>query len=187
MSAETLEIGYVAGAHGVRGAVWLTLHDTSSQTLQPGLELAFHRDGSVVTADRVESLSDVPGQPGRFRVGLNGVRDRDAAEALKGCTIHIARDALPPLAPDEFYLADLVGLSVERERGGQSQVLGRVIRLATNGAQDLLEIEWTNARGRVDTWFLPVLPGFVLDVNDDHIIVDAPLGMLPDEFESSSS
>jgi 16S rRNA processing protein RimM len=54
------------------------------------------------------------------RIALHGVGSREAAEALVGATIAVPRDALPPAADDEVYLADLVGLRVvvgEHEQG----------------------------------------------------------------------
>jgi len=47
---------------------------------------------------------------------LMGVSGRDAAEALKGATVQISRSLFPPLADDEFYWVDLIGLSVWRAK-----------------------------------------------------------------------
>ena len=43
----------------------------------------------------------------RFR----GVGDRDAAERLTNLKLFVPRERLPPPAADEFYHADLIGLS----------------------------------------------------------------------------
>ena len=45
------------------------------------------------------------------------VRDRDAADALRGTLLFVPRPALPEPGPDEFYHSDLRGLSVERPDG----------------------------------------------------------------------
>jgi ribosomal 30S subunit maturation factor RimM len=60
-----------------------------------------------------------------------------------------------------------------------------VTGVMNNGAQDLFEIEWTDPGGGVHAWLLPVLPGFVLDVDAQRVLADPPLGMLPDALERS--
>ncbi|MEW2868408.1 hypothetical protein AB1A94_26825, partial [Pseudomonas aeruginosa] len=36
-----------------------------------------------------------------------GVEDRDTVEAMRGTEIYVARSALPPPKPDEYYWVDL--------------------------------------------------------------------------------
>lgn len=68
---------------------------------------------------------------------LDGLHDRTAAEALKGCLVGAPRDALPALATDEYYWADLVGLTVQN---GEGLVLGTVAGLIETGANDVLRV-----------------------------------------------
>ena len=49
--------------------------------------------------------------PGAFAARLTGVATREEAEALKGTRLYAPRDRLPPLADDEYYHADLIGLA----------------------------------------------------------------------------
>ena len=42
---------------------------------------------------------------------IDGVADRDAAEALEGLRLYVPRAALPPTGPEEYYRADLIGLT----------------------------------------------------------------------------
>lgn len=178
-----LGIGHVAGAHGVAGAVNIQLHDARSQALRSGVTLVLVRDGTQ-TQRVVERVDPVPGKSGRMRVRLSGVEDRDAAEALRGCAIEIEREALEPLGDDEFYLADAIGLDVQRlDAQGHPTSLGTIIGVMSNGPQDLFEIEWLGPHGRPQTWLLPVLPQFVRDVDDARVLVEVPPGLLPDELE----
>lgn len=181
-----LVVGYVAGVHGIRGAVRVHLHDPDSDALGPGRTLALRRDGQSVGTVVVVAAGPVPGKPSRRRVTLEGVTDRSGAEALRGCELLVERDELPPLADDEFYLADAVGLPVERERDGQVQALGRVVGLTSNGVQDLFEVQWREPGGRARTWLLPVLPQTIVEVTADHVRVDLPLGMLPEALEGDA-
>lgn len=176
-----LVVGYVAGSHGVRGAVRVHLHDPGSGALEPGRRVMLCRDGKEVGSHEVVRVDPVPGKPGRLRVVLAGVPGRDQADALRGCELRVAREDLPALADDEFYLADAIGLPVVRERDGLA--LGTIVALTSNGAQDLFEVEHRAPDGKRHTWLLPVLPDCIVDLDDDRVLVDLPLGLLPDELE----
>lgn len=184
-SAALLAVGYVAGAHGVHGAVRMHLHDPASGALVPGREITLHRDDRPLGTHAVVRADPVPGKPGRLRVTLDGLAGRDAAEALRGCEVLVARNHLPALADDEFYLADAIGLPVVRRDDGQA--LGTIVGLTSNGAQDLFEVEHRGADGRAHAWLLPVLPGYVVDLRSDAVVVDLPLGLLPDALEREPS
>jgi len=70
-------------------------------------------------------------------VSVEGVTHREAAQQLTGVELYLPRESLPAPEEDEFYLADLIGLSVENETG---LALGRVIALRNFGAGDILEV-----------------------------------------------
>lgn len=71
--------------------------------------------------------------------GLDGVGDRNAAEALKGLRLYVARAALPEADDDEFYHADLLGLKVVMAEGGAE--VGTVKAIIPAGATEVLEID----------------------------------------------
>lgn len=180
-----LTVGYVAGAHGVTGTVRIQLFDRDSHALEAGAELVLVDRKTKAEVDRkvLRSVAMVPGKPAA-RVSLEGVSGREAAEALRGLTVEVERAGLPELDDDEFYLADAIGLSVERTlEDGTVQALGKIVAVTTNGAQDLFEIEFFGDGGRAQRWLIPVLPGFVKDVDDTRVLVDPPQGMLPEALE----
>ena len=71
-------------------------------------------------------------------VRFEGVKDRNAAETLKGQRLYVPRDALPAPDKGEYYQADLVGLRVEDVKGAQ---LGTVAGVHNFGAGDVIEIK----------------------------------------------
>jgi 16S rRNA processing protein RimM len=71
--------------------------------------------------------------------GLDGVGDRNAAEALKGLRLYVARSELPEADEDEFYHADLLGLKVVMVEGGAE--VGTVRAIIPAGATEVLEID----------------------------------------------
>ncbi|MBQ8293805.1 MAG: 16S rRNA processing protein RimM [Alphaproteobacteria bacterium] len=68
---------------------------------------------------------------------IRGVDDRNAAEMLRGVELYIARDALPQLADDEFYQADLIGFDVVRD----GIKIGVVSCFQNFGAGDIIELD----------------------------------------------
>lgn len=184
MSAEELELGFVVGAHGVGGALRVRLHDPDSDALLHVESIRLRREaerGSPL--DERFTVSRAAPQPGKpvVRLWLERVSSREAADEFRGCSVWVPKADLPPLDEDEYYLADLVGAVV---RQGEV-VLGRVVGVTSNGAQDLLEIGF-NDRGRARRWLLPAIPEFVVAINDDRepsVEVDVPEGMLPAALE----
>ncbi|NTV10300.1 MAG: ribosome maturation factor RimM [Zoogloea sp.] len=88
---------------------------------------------------------------------LEGVADRNGAEALDGWYIAAPREALPAAGKDEYYWADLVGMAVENLAGVQ---LGTVSGLLETGAHDVLQIE----NGETER-LVPFVAKYVQDVD----------------------
>ncbi len=103
-------VGVIAGANGLDGALRVK---------------AFTEDPNHI--GRVGPLGDDDGHPlalsvravrkGMVIAKIDGVTDHAQAERLKGRRLYVARAALPEPPADEFYHADLIGLSVERTNG----------------------------------------------------------------------
>ena len=68
---------------------------------------------------------------------LKGVDDRTAAEGLRGTALYVERERMPAPAPEDFYLADLIGLKAVAPDG---TAIGEVIDVPNYGGGDLLEI-----------------------------------------------
>lgn len=180
---DALAVAEVVAPHGIQGWLRVRLHDPSSTALRRGLVVTLRRPGADDLTRELLAVQPVPGKPA-LRVQIAGVTDRDAAEALRGRELWLARADLPPLRKDEFYLADVIGVPVERVRpDGSVQPLGTVVGLTSNGAQDLLEVEWQPSGRRADTWLMPVVAHFIVELGE-RLRVDLPDGMLPDELEA---
>lgn len=169
-----LQLGYVAGAHGVRGGLKVKLFNPDSTAIEVGVQLALRLPDAPARTFVVSQVAVAPGV-GLLRLWLEGVDDREAADALRAHELWIARAELPALADDEYYLADLVGLEVVRERDGVSESLGRITGVTSNTAQDLLCVR---LRGR--EWLLPALPPFIVAIEAQRVLVDVHDDMLPD-------
>ncbi|MBW2291545.1 MAG: 16S rRNA processing protein RimM [Deltaproteobacteria bacterium] len=77
------------------------------------------------------------GRANEARLGLAGVIDRDASQALRGLLVLAEESALEPLDDDEFYWHQLVGCEVETETGER---VGTVREIWETGAHDVLVV-----------------------------------------------
>ena len=135
-------VAQVGAAHGVRGEVKVTTFTADPMALA-AYKTLMRQDGSPAL-----TIASARPAKGGLVARLKGVDDRNGAEALRGLKLYISRDSLPEPDEDEFYLADLIGLSVETAEG---EVLGKVKTVQDFGAGDLLEIQPRAGA----TWWLP--------------------------------
>ncbi len=165
MAEERVCLGVMVGAHGVRGLV-----KVKSYTEEPADVAAF---GPVSDkSGRRHWTLQVTGQAkgGVVLVRIEGVKDRDTAQALHGTELYVDRSALPALEEEEtFYLADLVGLRVE---DGAGRDLGRVRSVENYGAGDLLEIDGPDGKSLMLAFTKAVVP--VVDIAGGRLVVELP-------------
>ncbi len=163
-------VGAIAGAYGVRGEVRL-----KSFCATPA-DIARYAPLTDETGKREFRLSLSRPIKGGFSARIEGIRSKEAADALRGTALFAPRSALPALPDNEFYHADLIGLQV-LDTGGQQ--LGRIVALHDHGAGDLLEI-LPPAGG--DTILLPFTHEAVptVDLAAGRVIADPPEGIVKD-------
>ncbi|MBN2083829.1 MAG: 16S rRNA processing protein RimM [Anaerolineales bacterium] len=87
---------------------------------------------------------------------LQAVRDRDAAEKLRGMVLSIRVDDLPPLPAGVYYLHQIEGLEVVTEQGER---LGRVKEILKTGANDVYVVQ-----GGEREILLPAIPQVIREV-----------------------
>lgn len=169
MSADRVCVGAVAGAFGVGGEVRL-----KSFCAEPEAIATY---GPLWTEDGARSFTVTLGKPVKsgFAARLSGVRTKEEADALKGTRLYADRAALPALPDDEFYHADLIGLTV-MDTGGKK--LGTVRAVHNHGAGDLLEVF---GPGLKTTVLLPFTKEAVptVDLSAGLIVADPPEGLFP--------
>ena len=155
-------LGVVIGAQGLKGEVKVKTFTQSPEAL--GAYGPLHdKDGRAFTATSVRAAKDVA------VAAFKEVRDRNAAEALKGVELFVARDALPATDNEEFYHADLVGLAAEDTEG---RAMGVVRAIHNFGAGDVIEI----VRPDGDEIFLPFTREVarLIDTDAGRIVIAAP-------------
>lgn len=157
-------LGVIVGAHGVRGTL----------RVKPFTEVAedIGAYGPLTDAEgrRRFDLTVHGLHKGTVLAGIAGIDDRDAALALKGLRLHVARAALPDVtAADTFYHADLIGLPVVDRTGA---VLGHVVAVQDFGAGDLLELHTPAGAARMLPFTRAAVPE--VDLGAGRIVADPP-------------
>ena len=124
---QSLSAGRVGRAHGLDGSFYVT--QPIARLLQVGAMLTL-ADGSTVAIVRRSGTEQRP------IVRLEGVGDRAAAEALRGQSLGVEREAAPKLARGEWWAHELEGCEV-RDGG---QLVGTVTRLIGLPSCEALEV-----------------------------------------------
>ena len=136
--SEWIEIGKIVAAQGLDGEVRVYPDsDFPERFIEPGKRWILRPNKSE--PEPIEFLGGryIPGK-GLYAVEVEGVEDRDGAEALRGCKLFVEKTDRPYLEPDEFYVQDLIGMEVINQLTGE--ILGKVSDIIPAG-NDLLEIE----------------------------------------------
>ncbi|WP_232630831.1 ribosome maturation factor RimM [Methylobacterium sp. Leaf118] len=165
---DLVVLGEFGRPHGLHGEIRL-----KSYTGQPTAIAEYGplrlSDGRMV---ELEEARPAPGSaPDVLIVRVKGVADRTGVEALNRLTLAVSRARLGEAADeDEFFLTDLIGLSVEDAAG---TLIGTIVAVPNYGGGDLLEVR--PAAGG-PTALLPFTKAFVpnLDIAGGKVVADPP-------------
>ena len=172
--ADAIGLGVLGRPHGVKGEIVFHPHNPEGARLE---ELRFPfvaqlgndpRTGRPARAHpaTIEVISARPfGDASLAR--FSGISDRDAVAAFTNLELLVPRAVLPPLAPGEYYVVDLVGCAVSDESG---QTRGVVQSVYWNGQHDILEIQ--EAAGA--ELLIPAVPAFLkrVDLVARQLVID---------------
>ncbi len=157
MTRDKITIGEVARPHGVGGALKVNpLTDDVRRFEKLKSVFAGGREYAVLHA----SVS----QSGVF-LTLEGVTDRDAAEAFRGKSLQVAREDAC-VAKDRILIVDVLGCSVFFEDG---EKVGEIVDVLSHGAADV----WVTKSGKKQILFPALARIFVSeDYENKKIVVD---------------
>ncbi|MBQ6590733.1 MAG: 16S rRNA processing protein RimM [Lachnospiraceae bacterium] len=154
---ERFQVGVITSSHGLRGEVKVfpTTDDPSH----------------FLDLDQV--ILDGPGGERRLTIrsvkffkkfvilGFEGLDRIEDVERLRGCALLIDREDAIPLEDGQYYVADLIGLSV-RTRDGRE--IGRLREVIETGSNDVYSV----AREGQKDLLLPAIRDCILDVQPEE-------------------
>jgi len=168
-----LVVGRVVRAHGVTGELVVDV-----RTDDP--EGRFHAGASLRGrparggAERRYVIDSVRPHGGRLLVRLDGIADRNSADAVRGIVFLVDSSELPPIEdPDEFYDHQLEGLTVRTVDGDEIGVVAEVLHTA---AGELLSVKTPTGAEVLVPFVSAMVPR--VSLADGLVEIDPPEGLL---------
>lgn len=166
---ETVLVGVIHRAHGVRGEVAVEPLSDVPGRLAPGSVLtAVDRRGN----SRPLEVASARPHKGLVLLTFEGVAGRDQAEALRGATLEVGRGEVPPPPAGAFYQFQLVGCRCRDLAAGE---LGEVADLVDDGGGQILVVQ-----GPAGELLVPFVERFIrsIDLEARAIELDLPPGLI---------
>ena len=161
---DLIELGAVQDAQGLQGQIKVRPHSSDPVALLSSKELWLsliprRREGVAASLEQASlklyKVKQAKMHSGTVVIALDGITDRDQAEALKGARILVGRDVFPNIESDSYYWVDLIGCKAINLQG---ESLGEVIEVNDNGAHGIIAI------GDLETKTVKQLVPFVKEV-----------------------
>ena len=130
--ADLIELGAVRGAYGLKGWVRITPLAADGDVLE-----AVRQWWLLGKTSQPLTLQQVKRHAESILAKWEGCESKEAADALKGAMIAVARSEFPVLREDEHYLSDMVGYRVLNRQGVE---LGKVTGIRSGTAAQWLEV-----------------------------------------------
>ena len=181
LPVDAIELGRFQEAWGLKGWLHILPHSADTEALfastewflQPP-EARFARGFSAFSGCVTAKIAEIKIHADGVVARIEGVDDRNAAEALKGVRIYVPRSAFPATPEGEYYWVDLIGLDVVNREGVH---MGIVRDLLTTGPNSVLVLEYTetvDGAERIAERMIPFVSAYVdnVDQSTRRITVD---------------
>lgn len=167
-----LVVGEILRPHGLRGELRMRVL-TENRDHLPHLDSIYLADSPDDAALRKFALNRVRFNKAYALLSLEGCRDRNDAELLRGKTVLIGSDQAAPLEDGEYYLYQLIGLNVIADQTD----IGRVKEVLQTGANDVYIVD-SEAFGDL---LIPAHEETILSIDFDAETINMALpdGLLP--------
>lgn len=164
-----LRVGVISSTHGIRGEVKVfpTTDDPARFKVLKDVILKAKRETLDLEIENVKFFKQF------VILKFKGIDNINDIEQYKGAELWVTRENAVPLAENEYYIADLIGLTVMTDEGKKLGVLKDVLQ---TGANDCYEVTMSNGKDVL----LPVIDECVLDVDLEkgEVLVHVMPGLL---------
>ena len=152
----------ITSAHGVHGRIKI-----KPFTEDPEGVTAY---GPLMDATGNRYKLKITSVAGNMLIGaIDGIKDRNEAEKLRGLQLGVDRSALPKPEEGEYYLDDLMGLRVLHEDGA---AYGTLRAIQNYGAGDIAEITLENGKTELLPFNEATFP--IINVAEGCMVVKLP-------------
>ena len=173
LPADAIEVGRIADAWGLKGWFKVLPYSADPQALfssQSWFLLPAEKGPRTFSGVGKLSITESRRHADTVVASAHDLADRDAAQALRGARVFVARANFPAAKGDEFYWVDLIGLEVVNRDG---LGLGVVKELISTGLQTLLVLAEVQEEKTVER-MIPFVSIYVdqVDLPGRRILVD---------------
>lgn len=160
---DLLQVGVISSTHGIRGEVKVfpttndvtrfkklkeVILDTGKEQMTLEIQsVKFFKQFAILKFKDIDNINDI--------------------EKYKGRSLLVTREHAVPLEVDEYYVADMIGLSVVTEDGKDFGILNDVLE---TGANDVYVIKANEAFGGKDV-LIPAIKECILEVNVENQVM----------------
>lgn len=168
-----LLLGEVLRPHGVRGELRVRLLTDYPERIGQMAQV-FLGTGPDDDAPQTYDVQHMRMNTPYGLLKLKGIDDRDDADTLRSLFVMVDLEHAVPLEEGEFYLYQLIGITVKQQDG---VTLGQIIDVLETGANDVYVVD-SPQYGEV---LIPVTDETIIktDVESGEMIVRLPDGLLP--------
>ncbi len=164
LPADAIEVGRILDAWGIKGWFKVLPYSADPDALFSSKRwyLLPAEKGAKTFAGPVKlAIREAKEHSDSVVACAQDVPDRNAAEALRGARIFVARSSFPTPEKDEYYWVDLIGLDVVNREG---LALGTVRELLSTGPQTVLVIGY-ELDGKPHERMIPFVSAYVDEVD----------------------
>ena len=151
---ELHHVGRIQKAHGLKGEVQIHLLTAHPDHLSIVESVFVKVDESPATLYTVERSF---WNGNKFIFKLNGIDDRNTAEAFRGADVLVTGDSAYLPDADEYFISELIGMDVVDTEGGQ---LGRITDVLSYPAHDIYVV-----KNKEKEIMVPAVHEYIKEVN----------------------
>ena len=172
---DWLVIGVITSSHGLDGKLNIkSLSDFKERFTQPGFRWVQKKIEKPIPFNLISGYQ----KPGKesFVITLEGIKDRNEADNLKGYKLLVRSDDIPKLKDNEFHLNQLIDLEVKLLVKNKIEVIGKVVDLITDN-NDLIVVKLNKNNKKV---LIPFVKEIVttIDNKNKYLLITPPKGLL---------
>lgn len=164
---QYFRVGVITSAHGIRGGVKVFPVTDDPGRFKDIKEVLYSKPNSDVIVGSYK-LRRVAFQNNMVLLEFDGVNDRNQAELLKNQQLWVSRENALPLAENEYYMADVIGMKVVSDEGEE---LGTVTDIIETGSNDVFQVEMPGGKELL----IPSIPDCVVDIDLEKDILTVHL------------
>ena len=171
---ELFQVGAITQTHGIKGEVKVfpMTDDINRFKNMKDLLLDAGREGMIKL--EVESVRP---QKNLVILKFKGIDNINDIEKYKGRGLYVTKENRVKLKPDEYFIADLIGLKVYLEEEPE-EAFGTITDVLETGANDVYEIKTVDSKEVL----VPAIKDCIksIDVDNDRVVIHLLKGMMGD-------